>query len=282
MSVRPDGGLVEVPSEGPDALGPGVGEVRAAARSGQLRPYFQAVVDMKDNPSVLGAESLLRWHHPRWGVLAAAQFLHLVEQAGLLVEVDLASVEQLATDLSRLGDAGRCLDRVWLNVSRGELFADSFLKAVASAAQRVGVRGSRVGVEIPEGVLSADSTAVSQRLARVRALGVGVTIDHFGLGLGMSADLGGVPFDAVKLDRSLIERIDHSDATRRAVAAAVSMAHASGAAVIAEGVERHSQFYTLREIGCDGAQGYLFGKAVPIGDLLGHQDSAPPASLWWG
>jgi EAL domain-containing protein (putative c-di-GMP-specific phosphodiesterase class I) len=282
MSVRPDGGLVQVPGEESDTLGPDLGEVRAAARSGQLRPYFQAVVDMKDNPSVLGAESLLRWHHPRCGVLAAAEFLHLVEQAGLLVEVDLASVEQLAADLSRLGHAGRCLERVWLNVSRGELFADSFLKAVASATQRVGLRGSRVGVEIPEEVLSADSAAVSRRLARVRALGVGVTIDHFGLGLGLSHDLGGVPFDAVKLDRSLVERVDQSDATKRAVAAAVAMAHASGAAVIAEGVERHSQFDVLREIGCDGAQGYLFGKAVPIGDLLGHDDSAPSASLWWG
>jgi EAL domain-containing protein (putative c-di-GMP-specific phosphodiesterase class I) len=116
----------------------------------------------------------------------------------------------------------------------------------------------------------------------VRELGVAVAVDHFGLDLGLPRDLGRVPFDAIKLDRSLVERIDEAATTQRAVAAVVAMAHASGAAVVAEGVERHGQLVALREIGCDGAQGYLFGKPVPLGDLLGHEEAGPPASLWWG
>ena len=252
-----------------------------AARRGQLRPYVQPIIDLTETTRTLGAECLLRWHHPR-GVLAAGQFLHLVEEAGLLTEVDLASVATLTTEIARLDQAGRRLERIWLNVSVSELLGGTFVEMLASAAEKAGLRGSRIGLEVQSAVLNLDEAAVKRRLAIARSLGVAGAIDHFHPDLALPHHVGGFEFDAIKLDRSLTDRIDVDSAQRLVVSAVVDRAHGSGAVVIAQGIERPDQVEALRELGCDGAQGYLLGKPVHIGDLLGLTEPCSPPCTWWG
>jgi EAL domain-containing protein (putative c-di-GMP-specific phosphodiesterase class I) len=273
----------EARHEDPWALSSGspVDEVRVAARCGQFRPYVQPVVDMQRDHRVVGAESLLRWHHPQRGVLAAGQFLHLVEEAELLADVDLATAEHLAADMSRLDRTGQSIERVWLNVSVSELFSDRFLETVASVVERAGLGGKRIGLEVPEVVFSIDETPVKRRLSVVRRLGVAVAIDHFGRALQLR-HLGAEPFDVVKIDRSLIQRADQDRVPRQVASAVVELGHASGAEVVAEGVERKSQVDVLQDLGVDGAQGYLFGRAVPISELLGPEEPGPPPCIWLG
>jgi EAL domain-containing protein (putative c-di-GMP-specific phosphodiesterase class I) len=256
-------------------------EIRAAARYGQLLPYVQPVLDAQETSRVVGAESLLRWVHPRRGILVAAEFMEIVERAGLLAEVDLASVARLAQDLSHLGRAGRSVERVWLNVSLSEVLADQFLSSVAAVAEQAGLGGNRIGVQIHQAALSADRSGIERRMLLARELGVGVAVDRFGLDLGIPQHLGGLPFDAIKLDRSLVARIGMVEA-RRAISAAIGTAHTSGAAVVAEGVETESQVIVLRELGCDSVQGFLFGDAVPIGELLRTGEPSCPPSTWLG
>jgi EAL domain-containing protein (putative c-di-GMP-specific phosphodiesterase class I) len=277
---RSQAGPVGTASQAQEIPGPALEQdVRAAIRSGQLRAYVQPLVDMHEPQRVVAAESLLRWQHPRYGVLAASQFLHMVERAGLLAEVDLATVAQVTADLSALGEAGRQLGRIWVNISREELFADQFLSAVVEAAERAGLTAGRVGMEIGELVMHADLERLNQQLARVRRLGVAIAVDHVGLDPSLPFELSQVPLDAVILDRSLIEQIDQTGMVRRTVAAIVALAHVAGAAVVAKGVERLTQMSALQEVGCDRAQGYLLGRPVPIGELLGQQELT---AIWWG
>ena len=173
------------------------------------------------------------------------------------------------------------MDRLWLNVSISELFSDQFLETVASVAERAGLGGRRMGLEVPEVVLSTDETPVKRRLAMAHRLGVAVAIDHFGLGLSLRY-LWGELFDVIKVDPSLIERIDKASPPWRVVAAMVELAHSSGAAVVAQGVERPGQVSTLRDLGCDGAQGYFYGRPVPIGELVVVTGPELPACTWWG
>jgi EAL domain-containing protein (putative c-di-GMP-specific phosphodiesterase class I) len=258
-----------------------VDEVRAAAQGGQFRPYVQPLIDMRRGERVVAAESLLRWHHPQRGVLAAGQFLHLVEEAEILADVDLATAESLAADMSRLDKVGRGLERLWLNVSVSELFSDRFLETLASVAERTGLGGGRMGLDVPEVVFSINEAQVKRQLAMARRLGVAVAIDHFGLGLSLR-HLWREPFDTIKVDRSLIERIDQASLPQRVVAAVVELGHSAGAVVVAEGVERPSQVGALRDLGCDCAQGYFFGRPVPIAELLGVNEPEIPACTWWG
>jgi EAL domain-containing protein (putative c-di-GMP-specific phosphodiesterase class I) len=236
---------------------------------------------MQQGERLLGAEALLRWHHPQRGVLAAAEFLRFVEEAELLADVDLATAERLAMELSRLDRAGRRVDRLWLNVSVSELFSDQFLEEVASVAERAGLGRRRMGLEVPGVVFSIDETPVKRRLAMARRLGVAVAVDHFGPGLSPRYAWG-EPVDVIKVDRSLIERVDHAIPPWRVVAAIVELAHSSGATVVVQGVERSSQVGIIRDLGCDGAQGYFFGKPVPIGELAGVTGPELPACTWWG
>ena len=257
-------------------------EVVSAALRGQMRSYVQPVIDLCETSRVVGGESLLRWHHPSRGVLVAADFLHLLDDAKMLVDIDLAAWEQMASDLGRLDPFGHRLARLWLNVSAAELGTARYLDQVLTAAGQAGIHGSRIGIEIPEAVVTADEGAVTERLTAFRQRGVAVAIDHFGLHPSLLHRLGGFPADSVKLDRTLTGRIDGNATTRMFVATVIDLAHAAGLTVVAEGVERTRQVALLRELGCDCAQGYLFGQAVPLDELPTLTDAEPPPCIWWG
>ena len=279
------------PSEGARATRPGHGEVVLANSldeefattnwRSQLRPYAQPVVDLTSGGRLLGAESLLRWQHPSRGVLPAEEFIHLVERAELLAEVDLATAERLATELALHDSVGDYLERIWLNVSVSEIFSDRFLESVASISQRTGLGRGRLGLDVPELVFAIDESPLKRRLASLRSTGVAVAIDHFGTELRLG-HLGSFGFDAIKLDRSLVERVGNDNAARRMVSAAVEFGHASGATVIAERVERPTQMEVLQQLGCDGGQGYLLGAPVPLHELLGNADREQVVSRWFG
>jgi EAL domain-containing protein (putative c-di-GMP-specific phosphodiesterase class I) len=204
----------------------------------------------------------------------------LVDQAELLAEVDLATTERLALELSRLDRLSRRVERVWLNISAGELFVENFVETVAAMAQRSGLVG-RFGIDVPDFVFSVGETPASRRLALARRLGIAVAIDNFGRELRLR-QLDTDVFDTIKVDRSLVGRVDEGSVPRSVVAAVVELGHRSGATVVAEGVERLSQLEALRDLGCDGAQGYLFGRPVQAMELLGANEPELPPCTWWG
>jgi len=257
-------------------------DIRAAARAGQFRPYAQPIVGLQGPaPQLVAAESLLRWQHPQRGLLAAGEFLHLVEAAELLPEVDLATAGHLAAEVSVLDRAGRRVGRLWLNITVSELFDDAFVAGVASVAERAGLGAGRIGVEVPEVVLSINEAPLRHRLEDLRERGVAVAIDHCGSALRLLR-LDVVPFDVVKLDRLLVDRVHREPLARRVVSALVELGHHEGAAVIAEGVEHQDQLQALGELGCDGAQGYLLGGPQPLTTLAGRENLALPTCTFWG
>jgi EAL domain-containing protein (putative c-di-GMP-specific phosphodiesterase class I) len=258
-------------------------DVRDAARLGQFRPALQPVVDIRNTNSVLAAESLLRWHHPSRGVLAPAQFLDLLEGAGLLAETDLAMVEAVSADLGSLDHhLGHRLGRLWFNMSATEIFDDGFLELLASTVARCGVAAHRVGIDISEAVLVADRAGVKRRMAAVRLHGFAVAIDQFGLSSTSIDHVKELSVDMVKLDRSLVGPIEDNDTIRSFVSGVVYLVHASGSSVLALGVERQGQADILVELGCDSAQGYLFGVPGPLERMPPWSELTLPPDTWFG
>ncbi len=258
-------------------------DVRDAARLGQFRPLLQPVVDMRDTTRVLAAESLLRWHHPYRGVLAPAQFLHLLEEAGLLAETDLAMVEAVTADLGSLDHhLGHRLGRLWFNMSAAEMYDDGFLELLTSTVARCGVAADRVGIDISEAALVADPAGVKRRMAAVCEHGFVVAVDQFGLSSTSIDHVKELPVDVVKLDRSLIGTVEDNDTVRSFVSVVVYLVHASGTSVLAQGVERQGQADILVDLGCDSAQGYLFGVPGPWERMPARSELTLPPDAWFG
>jgi EAL domain-containing protein (putative c-di-GMP-specific phosphodiesterase class I) len=281
MSTYQMAEAVEYANEARALPGFSVAELKGAFRCGQLAPYLQPLVDV-ERAGLIGAECLLRWDHPRRGLLPAARFLRLVEEANLLGTVDLSTARKLASELPHLDQAGRGPHTVWLNASVAEFFCDSFLEALVSIIERAGLKQGRIGLEIRQAVLAVDDIAAKRRLVLLHRLGVPVAIDHFGSRFSFARRLSGVPFDVVKLDPALVRRLEGSRVAERAVRELTDLAHSSSAVVIAEGVERQGQLEAVRQLGCDGAQGYLVGDPVPLSAMLERAEPSPPPCTWWG
>ncbi|MGH9103325.1 MAG: putative bifunctional diguanylate cyclase/phosphodiesterase [Acidimicrobiales bacterium] len=244
-------------------------ELEEAIATGQLRLHYQPIVSLADG-SISGVEALVRWQHPRRGLLAPADFISLAEESGLIVPLG-SWVLQEACRQARAWD-GRGVHglRVSVNLSGHQLGKPDFDKTVAAIVREAELDPRRVELclEVTESLLMVDPPAAASRLSDLRALGVSIAIDDFGTGYSSLAYLKWFPVDVVKVDRSFVSDIVSDDADRAIVDAVVGLAHALGMQVVAEGVERPEQLRRLRDAGCDQAQGFLFARPQPAGSLV--------------
>jgi EAL domain-containing protein (putative c-di-GMP-specific phosphodiesterase class I) len=258
-------------------------DANVALSSGQLLPYFQPVVSVADPQCVIAAEALLRWHHPRQGVLRASQFLSVVEEADLLVDADVMTARATVSELERLDAGHRHLARAWVNASVADIFSDRFGEMVGWLVGHAGLGSHRLGIEVPEIALSINETAVRRRLAALRNCGVAIGVDRFGAETKIIS--GRLPLDAISIDPLLTERLPSDPAARRRLSAVIGFAHGEGIEVTAKGVETWAPFEVLQDVGCDGAQGFLFGDAAPASALqqsMPMGDACALACTWLG
>ncbi len=238
-------------------------ELRRAIDDGQLRVVYQPVVSLTTG-EVDGAEALVRWDHPRLGTLGPGEFIAVAERSGMVLELDGLVLRQACRQARAWADVGNPL-RVAVNLS-GRHFREPGLAAgVLAVIDEVGVDPGLIELEVTESVAVDDSGIAVHELGRLRARGLSVAIDDFGTGYSMLARLQDFPVDRLKLDRSFVAAID---GTGRAplVEAVVAMGRSLGLAVVAEGVETAVQRAVLTAMGCEHAQGWLFGRPAPPGD----------------
>jgi len=241
-----------------------VAELRRALAEGELVLYYQPKVDLGDG-AVVGVEALVRWRHPRLGLLLPGDFLPAAEAAGLMGELGTYVLREALAQAARWRRDGLDVP-VAVNVAARELADPRFPERVHELLGAAGVEASRLVLELTESAVMADRAQGCAALARLRALGVRVSLDDFGTGYSSLSYLESLPLDEVKIDRSFLAA---SLAGPRAhvVRSIVELGHHLGLEVVAEGVEAPEGPARLARLGCDMVQGFACAAPMPPAEL---------------
>ncbi|WP_413196941.1 putative bifunctional diguanylate cyclase/phosphodiesterase [Pararobbsia alpina] len=241
-------------------------ELGSAFRNGQFSLHYQPQICLRTR-KVIGVEALLRWNHPVRGFVSPAEFVPLLEHAGLILPVGDWVVAQATEALSELHRLGYPLS-MSINVSAVQFRDTSIQDAIATNLRFHGLRGESLVVEITESILMDRSEAVQHALNAIRDMQVGIALDDFGTGFSSLSYLAKFRPEALKLDKSFVDDIEDDAVALTIVQGVIDLAHRLGVHVLAEGVEREGQLQLLEEAGCDSIQGYLVGRPVPFADLI--------------
>jgi diguanylate cyclase (GGDEF)-like protein len=236
-------------------------DLRDALGTGQFELYYQPQVSLPDG-RVTGVEALLRWNHPQRGFVLPDRFIPLAEEIGLLPQIGAWVLREACTQALRWDGV-----RMAVNVSAHQIHAGGFETLLARALEQTGLPPGRLEIEITEGVLLTQTDATFATLERIHDLGVSIAMDDFGTGYSSLGYLQRFRFDKLKIDRSFIASLGDDARSRAIVDAVLGIAQALGVRANAEGVETAEQARMLAERGCDEAQGWLYGRAVPAREL---------------
>jgi diguanylate cyclase (GGDEF)-like protein len=234
-------------------------DIVKALEQGEFRLHYQPQFDLIER-QVVGAEALLRWHHPLRGDVPPDAFIPLAEETGLIVRIG----EWVLHEACRQAVQWPSLRCMAVNVSPMQFRRAGFLEQVTSALQRTGLEAARLEIEITEGVLLHETEETLATLCRLRGLGVTIAMDDFGTGYSSLGYLQKFRFDKIKIDRSFVSALQTDAHAAEIVRAVLRMSHAMGIRVNAEGVEHEHQASVLLEEGCEEVQGFLFSRALPV------------------
>lgn len=237
-------------------------ELDVAMCGDDLLLHYQPLVDLASG-RVDCVEALVRWQHPRRGLLSPGDFLPSAEATGQVRDLTRWVLRRALTDIAGCSGA----PGVAVNVPPSALVDPRFCDEVHQALVDTGVGPSRLTLEMTETQTVSDVHAVQTTMEQLRALGVGFSLDDFGQGSTSLAFIGVLPFTQVKVDRSFVAALPQHRLQRTIVAAVVAIAHEAGLRVVAEGVETEVVLDCVRALGCDIAQGYLLGRPAPLGEL---------------
>jgi len=240
-------------------------ELRRALDSGEIRPFFQVIIDVTTG-TASGLEALLRWVHPQRGVIPPGEFLPQMQACGLIVPVGRYVAREALRALRECYDLGQAQPPfgVSINVSPIQLVEPGLARTIVDEIRTLGLPPEVVTIELTEAGASTPIPSISRELEELRAAGVSIDADDFGSGYSTLERMLDLPLTGLKIDMGLIRRIPDDDRAARVVAWVIAGAHDVGLSVVAEGVENEEQLALLREYGCDRVQGFLFGAAVPI------------------
>jgi EAL domain-containing protein (putative c-di-GMP-specific phosphodiesterase class I) len=231
--------------------------------AGEFFLAFQPIVSLATG-AVIGTEALLRWDHPRRGVLTPDAFMATAEDSGVIVQIGGWALDTALEQLVRWRRRGLKVEFfVSVNVSARQLLAEDFAEKVRSSMASSSIEPQWIHLELTESALIEDSTPSVQLLEATRQLGVELIVDDFGKGYSARAYPKPLPVSALKIDREFIVGLEADEHDSLIVDAVVSLAHALHLGVIAEGVESVGQARRLKDLGCESAQGFIWSE--PLG-----------------
>ncbi len=244
-----------------------VDELREAIVRGDLDVDYQPQVDLVTG-KLSAMEALVRWPHPRLGLIQPLDFIPLAEEAGLMQSLTALVLERAVRQCAAWRAAGQMFT-VSVNVSATNLLDSGFSASVMAALARHDVAPSSLILEITETTIIRDFDLCKMVIEQLRSLGLGVSIDDFGAGVTSLAYLGSLAVSELKLDRSFLTRLATGDTERNLalVRATIALGHKLNMRVVAEGIEDVEALNLLAAVGCDLAQGYFIGKPMPARDL---------------
>jgi EAL domain-containing protein (putative c-di-GMP-specific phosphodiesterase class I) len=226
--------------------------------------HYQQKVDLRSG-AIIGAEALVRWSHPEWGLVRPARFIPIAEDTGLIVQLGEWVTHEAARQTRVWLDAGLKPGVVSVNLSARQFRAEGLVLAVSRILQETGLDPAQLEVELTESMVMHNVEAAIATLQGLKSLGISLSVDDFGTGYSSLSYLKDLPIDALKIDRSFVRDIrSGSEAEDGILAQAIiSLGHALHLKVIAEGVETDAQLHFLKRHGCDQVQGFLYGEPVP-------------------
>jgi diguanylate cyclase (GGDEF)-like protein len=238
--------------------------LRRALERNELALHYQQKVSLKTG-RIVGAEALVRWVHPEWGLVRPARFIPLAEETGLIVSIGEWVLREACRQARAWLDAGLEPGAVSVNLSARQFRQDGLVRTVSRVLAETGLDPSRLEMELTESMVMHNAEAAIAVLQGLKQLGVALSVDDFGTGYSSLAYLKDLPIDTLKIDRSFVRDIGAgSEADDGVLAQAIiSLGHALDLKVIAEGVETDAQLRFLRRHGCDEVQGFFYGEAVP-------------------
>jgi diguanylate cyclase (GGDEF)-like protein len=240
-------------------------DLQRALERRQLIVYYQPAYDLRTR-AVRAVEALVRWQHPRRGLLPAAEFIRLADESGILAPIGDWAMEQAVRHAARwqqIRDAEGPQPALGVNVAVSQLQQPGFADRLAALLEAESVQPSTVEIEIADGAALQDADGTLASVDALRALGVRLTLDGFGNGRSSLSALRRLPVDRVKIDRSFIAALEEDAGTQTVVRSVIELAHALQIGVTAMGIETEGQFEFLREAGCDCGQGWLLSQPVP-------------------
>jgi EAL domain-containing protein (putative c-di-GMP-specific phosphodiesterase class I)/CheY-like chemotaxis protein len=252
---------------GPAGLGPrpavSAAELRRAVAGDELVLHFQPQVSLGTD-RLVGMEALVRWAHPRLGLLGPDTFIPVAEQGPEIVELGAWVLRQACAEAVWWRRAVPAGERLFVSVNVSALqFTSELIEVVSDALLATGCPAEALLLEVTETTAMSDPARTRDILEQLRDLGVQAAIDDFGTGYSSLAYLRRFPLHTLKVDRAFVDGLGVEPEDTAIVGAVVAMAHALGLAVVAEGVETSTQLEHLRVLGCDMAQGYYFERPLP-------------------
>jgi EAL domain-containing protein (putative c-di-GMP-specific phosphodiesterase class I) len=237
-------------------------ELRGAVDRSEIVAWFQPQVDVETG-RITAVEALARWQHPQWGLISPLDFIPAAEDSGAIHEIGAFMLREGCRHAARWLNDGFSLD-VSVNVSAVQLARPGVFAQLHELLDTFALPDGTLTIEITESQLIADLNEVATRLVRLKSFGLGISLDDFGTGQSSLAQLQDLPITELKIDRSLIQ--EHS-IPGELIALAVALLRERGVRVVAEGVETDEQLDRVRRMRCDRAQGYLFGRPMPVDEV---------------
>lgn len=234
----------------------------AAVARGELVVHYQPLVSVPDG-RVVGAEALVRWQHPEHGLLGPVAFVPAAERTGLIRPVTLHVLDAALTQCARWRAAGAAVCSVSVNVSAHDLDDPRLVDDVRAALARHGLPADALALEVTETMAMRDAQSAERTLRELADLGVRLAVDDYGVGYGSLDYLRRLPFTVLKIDRAFVAPAVDDRVCAEILRSTVDLGHALGMRVVAEGVEDVRTLELLRDLGCDIAQGWAFGRPGP-------------------
>jgi diguanylate cyclase (GGDEF)-like protein/PAS domain S-box-containing protein len=237
-------------------------ELRRALEREEISIHYQPIVRLEDR-SVAGFEALARWDHPKLGRMSPSEFITVAEEIGLIVDLGLFVLERTARQLSTWQRSMRMREPLFcsVNVSSRQLLRHDLIHDLRTVLSRSGLARGTLKLELTESMVMENPEHAAQLLARIRELGAGLALDDFGTGHSSLAYLQRFPFDTIKIDQSFV-RTNNKGTRPVLLRSIISLAHDLGMDVVAEGAETDSDAVELYQLGCEYAQGYVFGEPM--------------------
>jgi EAL domain-containing protein (putative c-di-GMP-specific phosphodiesterase class I)/GGDEF domain-containing protein len=228
----------------------------------QFRVFYQPEVDLGTG-LVLGAEALMRWNHPEWGLVSPSEFIAVAERSDLIHRIFDLGLRTALKEVQQLRELGLALPSISVNASAANVRGSNFTRSVRAILAEIPIAPAELELEVTESMLLDDEGLFRTRVRQLKAIGVRIAIDDFGTRYTGFNVLKHLPLNTMKIDRCFIHGIDSSKDMRALCQTIVAMARQLKMRTVAEGIEGRGELEVLKQIGCDAGQGYLFQRPVP-------------------
>ncbi|MGI8550413.1 MAG: putative bifunctional diguanylate cyclase/phosphodiesterase, partial [Dehalococcoidia bacterium] len=246
-----------------------VTDLRQAVQRDELRLVYQPLIDLRTD-TIVGMEALVRWQHPKRGLVSPDAFIALAEECGLILSIGHWVLEEACrqTHVWQAQHVGGRPIEVSVNLSVHQFRQPDIVDEVAEVLRSTGLPAACLKPEIPESVVMQDVEATLETLRALKALGVKLAIDDFGTGYSSLSYLQRFPLDTLKVDQSFVRRLGQDTGSTAIVEAIIALAHALGLKTTVEGIETSAQLETICHLQGDWGQGFLFSRPVPAGQMI--------------